>query len=243
MNSGIFDNFCGALLGSEKYDATRYKALALDLPGYGHRMGEEYVDLPSLASAVGQDIPENSVVIGWSLGGLIAQYLAIQRSPKVVGIITICSSAKFTADADWQGIAPLILAGFLKQLERDQVRTLKRFLAIQSLGLSGATLNVQTMLDAVQTKPVASKRTLKSGLEILSSADLREHLADIQVPSLRLYGRHDTLVPKTVVSSIQALHPMSEHIVYDKASHAPFISHPDSVIHDMLTFLQMLKKF
>ncbi|CCJ86542.1 Biotin synthesis protein bioH [Cronobacter dublinensis 582] len=67
---------------------------------------------------------------------------------------------------------------------------------------------------------------LNGGLEILKTADLREALAAWQGPFLRLYGRLDGLVPRKVAALLDARWPASDSRVFDKAAHAPFISHP-----------------
>lgn len=67
---------------------------------------------------------------------------------------------------------------------------------------------------------------LNGGLEILKTADLREPLASLTVPHLRIYGYLDGLVPRKVVPLLDALWPESKSMVVAKAAHAPFISHP-----------------
>ncbi len=67
---------------------------------------------------------------------------------------------------------------------------------------------------------------LNGGLEILKTVDLREPLASLAVPHLRIYGYLDGLVPRKVVPLLDALWPESQSLVVAKAAHAPFISHP-----------------
>jgi pimeloyl-[acyl-carrier protein] methyl ester esterase len=245
MNSGIFSAFCEQLQGSFSQELNdTFSIRAIDLPGYGDNLNVsfEHHDIGDIALSVEEALPENSILIGWSLGGLIAQYLAAERSAKVAGLITLCSSPKFVQTAHWAGIAPTILESFMQQLELNHLRTLKRFLAIQSLGQASAKTDVQRMLLAIQKKPLAHPRTLTLGLQLLQHTDLRDRLTHIAVPSLRLYGQLDSLVPPSAKGLIDKLHPLATTQIYRKASHAPFISHPSSVITDILLFLTAFKK-
>lgn len=71
-----------------------------------------------------------------------------------------------------------------------------------------------------------SAEALNGGLEILRTVDLRQALVGLPMPFLRLYGRLDGLVPRKIVPLLDKLWPESESILFDKAAHAPFVSHP-----------------
>ena len=54
---------------------------------------------------------------------------------------------------------------------------------------------------------------------------------------LRLYGRLDGLVPKKAIALVDALVPHSQSHVEARASHAPFISHPEATAEKIRSFL------
>ena len=81
---------------------------------------------------------------------------------------------------------------------------------------------------------------LNCGLEILKTADLREPLALLEVPHLRIYGYLDGLVPRKVVPLLDTRWPQSESLVIDKAAHAPFISHPAEFCSALVALSQRL---
>ncbi|MEQ3652268.1 MAG: pimeloyl-[acyl-carrier protein] methyl ester esterase, partial [Glaciecola sp.] len=43
-------------------------------------------------------------------------------------------------------------------------------------------------------------------------------------PTLRLYGRLDSLVPHSAINQIQHLQPNSQTLIFKHASHAPFLT-------------------
>ena len=104
--------------------------------------------------------------------------------------------------------------------------TVERFLALQTMGTETARQDARMLKQTVLSLPMPEVEVLNGGLEILKTADLREPLASLTVPHLRIYGYLDGLVPRKVVPLLDALWPESESMVVAKAAHAPFISHP-----------------
>jgi pimeloyl-[acyl-carrier protein] methyl ester esterase len=245
MNSGVFSDFIQQL--QERFVSEPNLSVnisALDLPGYGEfaSMEAATISLKSKAVFIEALLEPNTILVGWSLGGLVAQKIAIEQSEKLKGLICLCSSPKFASHGDWKGIEPKILHNFEQQLARDPAKTLKRFLAIQNLGQTSSKANIQMMFDSLVGRVVASAGTLKRGLHILENEDLRREIADILIPTLRVYGGLDSLVPSPSIAKIADLQPEATHITYEKASHAPFISHPQSLIDDIVKFVKSIKK-
>jgi pimeloyl-[acyl-carrier protein] methyl ester esterase len=245
MNSGVFSDFIQQL--QERFvceSNVSVKTTALDLPGYGEFASMEAATMSVKSKAVFVEalLEPNTILVGWSLGGLVAQKIAIQQSEKLQGLICLCSSPKFASHGDWKGIEPDVLHNFEQQLASDPAKTLKRFLAIQNLGQTSAKANIQKMFNSLIGKMMASSETLKRGLHILENEDLRHEIADISIPTLRVYGGFDSLVPSPSIARIADLQPEATHIIYEKASHAPFISHPQSLIEDIVRFVKSIKK-
>jgi len=245
MNSGVFSDFIKHLNERLVYEPNLgIKVSALDLPGHGEFASIEAanISLECNAAFVEAELEPNTVLVGWSLGGLVAQKIAIEQSEKLKGLICLCSSPKFATHGDWKGIAPDVLHNFGDQLVGDPAKTLKRFLVIQNLGQTSAKANIKMMFNSLVGNVMASSATLKSGLHILENDDVRHQIADISIPTLRIYGGLDSLVPSESIAKIAALQPEATNIVYQRASHAPFISHPQSVIKDIIKFIKDIKK-
>ena len=70
----------------------RYDVVALDLPGHGSRPPVSAgITLSDLADGVTESIPAGAHVVGFSLGALVAQHLAVHR-PGLVRTLTCVSS-------------------------------------------------------------------------------------------------------------------------------------------------------
>jgi pimeloyl-[acyl-carrier protein] methyl ester esterase len=86
--------------------------------------------------------------------------------------------------------------------------------------------------------PLPSKTTLDDSLALLETVDLRNQLQQITLPFFQLYGRLDSLVPKTIPALVSELNPTSEQHIFLQASHAPFISHFDEFIEALTQWLE-----
>ncbi|NVK24915.1 MAG: pimeloyl-ACP methyl ester esterase BioH [Gammaproteobacteria bacterium] len=207
------------------------RIVTLDLPGFGDNdwIPAQY-DLPSLTSWLDKQISEPCILLGWSLGGLVAQHYAINHPDKVARLGLIASSPKFMAEGDWHGIKPETLTMFSEQLMLNHEQTIERFLAIQAMGAKSARQDIKNIRDLVLQAPVPNLIALEQGLQLLQLVDLRTQFQYLSVPVVGLFGRLDALVPVGAVEAMQQLNPNAGLTVLNKASHAPFISHVDEFL-------------
>ncbi|MBE0129725.1 pimeloyl-ACP methyl ester esterase BioH [Citrobacter amalonaticus] len=212
----------------------------VDLPGFGRSQGFGAMALEEMAERVLQQAPENAIWLGWSLGGLVASQVALTHPERVQALVTVASSPCFSARDAWPGIKPDVLAGFQQQLSEDFQRTVERFLALQTMGTETARQDARALKKTVLALPMPPVDVLNGGLEILRTVDLRESLSSLTLPFLRLYGYLDGLVPRKVVPLLDALWPESESLIFARAAHAPFISHPDAFCQALVALKQRL---
>lgn len=218
---------------------TNVNILTLDLPGFGENqyvLASEKYSLATVAEYLEQLLPENSVLVAWSLSGLVAQYLINKNCPKIIGQVQVCSTPKFTQETEWYGIKPTVLEQFAQQLTQDHHALLRRFLAIQCMGLDEPKLVFKKMNSALTGHPLSHPEALSSSLDILMTSDLRESTA-FQRPSLRIFGGLDSLVPKRAIPLIKDIFKNDQIHLINKASHAPFISHSVEFEKAILKFL------
>lgn len=235
LNAGVFEPLAKSL--SKQYSVT-----CLDLPGYGNNVDVTLDDysLEAIVKKIAAVIDDNSVVVGWSLGGLVASKLALDFPEKCSALATVASSPYFVESDDWSGIQPNVLSLFHRQLSQDTKKTIENFLKIQAMGSPHVRQDIKVIRDLVMQYPMASKETLDKSLLLLEQVDLRSELSQISQPFLRLYGRLDGLVPKGAIEKISTLAPNSQQVIFEKASHAPFISHFDSFKAALVDWLKTL---
>lgn len=229
VNSGVWQPLIDIL--KEEFCIT-----TVDLPGYGlnHQQLPTTYNLEAVATMVAERLPEKCILIGWSLGGLVAQQIAYCYPQKLKKLILICSSPRFSKNVSWPGIDPKILDLFTQQLHQDPTKTLARFLAVQAMGSANARQEAKTIKLAVQKYPVPSSVALAEGLQLLQNIDLREQFSTLLVPCQIFLGRFDTLVPKDVAPLIKLLNSKVSIDFISDAAHAPFISNTENFAKHLL---------
>ncbi|ART80591.1 pimeloyl-ACP methyl ester esterase BioH [Oceanisphaera avium] len=234
MNGAVWEPLVAQL-------SCHFRLHIVDLPGFGDSAALPLnASLDEWASAVLNVVPEHAAWLGWSLGGLVATQAALQAPNRVSHLLTLASSPCFVAREQWPGIKPHVLASFAEQLAQDSQLVIKRFLALQAMGSEHAKADVRQLRTSLATKPQPQAQALVGGLNLLAEVDLRAHLFNLTMPCLRLYGHLDALVPYQAIPLIEALMAPNnrQHCIAQRASHAPFISHPQLIAAEVSAFLR-----
>ncbi len=213
----------------------------IDLPGCGK--SKEFESYPTtineLADCIVEKTPKNAVWVGWSLGGLLASYVAIYFPERVKQLITITATPKFIADEQeqWPGLASQSIQQFANDLTHHYEQTLVRFLSLQWHGIP----NAKVWLKKLEPFFLAEKpdlEALQHQLKILQTTDLRLDWKKIQCPALHILGRLDAIVPMRLHEKLKQLVPHHEIHVMSKAAHLPFLTHQDEFLTIFYSFLK-----
>ena len=102
---------------------------------------------------------------------------------------------------------------------------MRQFLELQLLNVADA----RPMIDAVLPDVVrhGAPAALQQALDAVNQADARPMLASIHKPVLLVYGNKDAITPPRMGEYLAAKLPAARLEVFDKAAHAPFLSHPE----------------
>jgi pimeloyl-[acyl-carrier protein] methyl ester esterase len=211
----------------------------VDLPGHG-RSGWPVAthDLAGLAHAVYPRVPRDAIVLGWSLGGMLALELGRRHPRHLRALILMATTPKFLAGPAWEhGLDPEVLHEFSRGLELDYWRTVQNFLALQTRGDEHAPETLRTLRSKLVSHGEPDRRALAAGLDVLRGADLRDALPRITLPALVIAGEHDRLTPPSAGRELAARLPTARFLCVERSGHAPFLSHPDEVLAEVLGFL------
>lgn len=223
MNARVFDALVDLL-------ADDFEVRALDLPGHGGRDARADNTLQGWADDLAQQLPDNVVLLGWSLGGQVAMRAALDHPRKIARLVLLASTPKFVATEDWpRGMAPADLQDFGAALLADPQATLLRFLSLQTRGMSAQKAMLLQLRQTLLAAPAASSEALAGGLAILRDTDLRAELPLLTQPTLVLHGALDTLTPPAAGAWLADTLPAARHIEFSRAAHAPHLSHGKEV--------------
>lgn len=215
------------------------RVTALDLPGHGRSpWPPAFHDIDSLAQAVERSLPGPCTLVGWSLGGMAALALAARGSSCVRRLVLVATTPRFLTGPDWEhGLAPSVAAEFAADLARDWRATIGNFLALQVRGCEHQLQVLRALRHELFARGEPHAEALRAGLGVLQHADLRDRLARIAVPTLVIGGERDRLTPPGAALALaQAIAGARYHCV-PRAGHAPLLSHPAAVAHELLQFL------
>ena len=237
MNSGVWIDIAQSL---ESYYPD-YLIRAVDLPGYGKSTSYSLKQLngiynsQSLAQSL-LPLLENrqSIIIAWSMGGLVAIELTAIAEVNISQLILVSSTPRFIQDDNWKYAVPASLfEDFYQSLLKDHQATLKRFLAIQAMGSSTARQDIKYLYTHLLKRGEADPEALQYGLKMLLKEDKRKQLSQItDIPIHLICGERDTLVHYQGQKQMAKQKNVTLHNI-PGAGHAPFISHPE-IFKDIL---------
>lgn len=216
-----------------------YCVHVVDLPGMGYSKPIAPYDLPHLADALAIELPGNATVIGWSLGGQIAIRLALDHPRQVGRLALVGSTPRFVTAEDWQAaVAPEVFRQFASQVASDYHETMTRFLGLQAFGGEASRTLLRELKERFFARPAPHTAVLQDALDILLDTDLRTQLPRLEQPVLLIHGNRDTLAPADASRWMATQLPNARLHVIEGASHAPFLSHPDTFMQTLQAFLK-----
>ena len=217
----------------------RLRVTRVDLPGHGRSRGITMPgSLTELTLQVMAAVPPGAVVLGWSLGGLVAQEAALRMPQRLRGLVLANTTPRFTTAADWShAMPPEQLQEFAAGLTQDYRDTLLRFLSLQVRGDDTGRATLRELRGSLFAHGEPEQASLATGLELLRTSDLRSRIKEITIPTLVIAGGHDRLTPTQAGEHLADVIPGSKLEMFPKSAHAPFLSHGEEFASVLLRFV------
>jgi pimeloyl-[acyl-carrier protein] methyl ester esterase len=215
----------------------------IDLPGHGGRHWDDGIrDLAGLARAVADEVPPGAIVLGWSLGGMVALELARRRPSTLRGLVLVATTPCFVTARGWpHGIESEVVESFARDLRADYRRALREFVTLQVLGAADPRATLRALRDGIGSRPAPAAAALATGVDILRRSDLRAALPSIELETLVIAGLRDRLTPPAACRLLAAALPRARLLEIDGAGHAPFLSHAALLRDAVSQFLDGLR--
>tara|TARA_B100000686_G_C16805022_1_gene989301 strand:+ start:2814 stop:3590 length:777 start_codon:yes stop_codon:yes gene_type:complete len=227
MHSGIWGCIRSKL-------AEHFRLHLVDLPGHGASpslwiQGSD--PLKNMTEMIGENLPEHSIICGWSLGGQIAMKLSLDVSEKVDKLILVSTTPSFIQRKDWTwAMEKNISELFMRNFDLDYVSTLNRFHTLQVQGDINTIILLRKLRRFVSKQNKLDRDGLRAGLEIIFTADLRENVKNISHPVVLLHGKNDVIVPLEASKWLCNNLGNSKLIILSDCGHLPFLSHTDQFL-------------
>lgn len=222
------------------HDAGNTQVFAIDLPGFGSAFHEPCTNLEQVLAYIVEQLPEQCVLSGWSLGGMLAMQLAHHYPQRIAGIITLGSNLHFTADDNWPGMPAEDFTQFCQRFELQPEKTWRRFLNLQVRGESQPE-RIAVLLENLADFQDCNADTALRMLHLLGQIDNRALFSTLSVPSLHCLGECDAITPVAVGDRLQNTATSQRLAIFRDCSHAmplsraaPIAEHIQHFIHQPL---------
>jgi 3-oxoadipate enol-lactonase/4-carboxymuconolactone decarboxylase len=233
-----FSNSLGSTL--EMWDAVApalrdtYRTLRYDTRGHGRSgSADKAVSIDDLADDLLTILDALNIakahVVGLSLGGLTAQALATRKQERVASLTLVATAAQLPPPEFWHNRANVVRA-------------------------EGPAAVVDAIIprwftEAFRNRSPAQVERVRQGFlgvdragyarccEAVASADLRERVKGIAVPTLTICGAEDPVATPTMMEALRAAIPGAELVVLPNVAHLVSVERPDAVANKIMTFL------
>lgn len=213
------------------------QVVVIDLPGFGASPAIEKFSLDAVVDYIAAALPGQCLLMGWSLGGMLAVQVAARYPAKVSRVITLATNAKFVAARDYPSAMPLpVNRQFNKSFAADASATLKLFSGLLAQGDAKERALLKKMRGLVA--PQAITANWLEALRLLSELDNRAAFSSLVQPGLHLLAESDALVPATAAAALAALNPGQQVHLLPQAGHALHWSQPEKVMELITAFVQ-----
>ncbi len=169
---------------------------------------------------------EKVVLVGWSMGGQIALHACRALSGRVAGMVLVSATPRFTASDDFpHGLAVQEASGMRLKVQRSLQRALDGFfsrLFVEGELETDAAEEIARLLVSITPPETAA---VLEALDALVTADMRDLLADIALPTLIINGGQDRICLPSASNYLKEHIPGAEQIVLSCCGHAPFLTH------------------
>ena len=184
---------------------------------------------PYTLSAMAQDVLDlldhlgqgGAHVVGVSMGGMIAQHLAMAHPNRVFSLVSIMSS---TGNPDLPGPTPEAIAALVAAMGSDSAEAAITNGVRAANVLGGAhfpseRFGIARFARLAVERAYRPKGVARQLAAILTDGDRRAGLARLDVPTLVIHGADDPLVPAEAGRDTAATVPSAEYMELEKLGH------------------------
>ncbi len=214
--------------------ASRYRVIALDLPGFGQsEMPRDGISIPAYSHLVhtllGQLGVADAALVGNSMGGQISVQMAIDHPQLVRSLIPVSPAGIGTIQNRPELLRPVGRA--LESVMRGSVSM--RELCVRRPGLRRMTLlalaahpeKLRNEL-AYELMGGAGKPGFTDALYAVTSHDYRDRLGEITAPTLLVWGRSDRLITHRDADRYVKRIPNARKVIIRDTGHMAMLERP-----------------
>lgn len=201
--------------------------IALDLPGHGRSAGSGYADTLGYARDVGAFLDALSItraiVVGHSMGGAIAQQIALQMPERVAGLVLLGTGSKLPVDPS------------LPQRITEETASAIDWIVDWAWSDHAPDELKQLSRERLLNTPVA---VLRNDYIACQTFDTREQVQNIQAPTLVISAAGDRMVKPKFSITLSEKIPEAAFVSIENAGHMFPLEKPHEVARIIHAWLQ-----
>ncbi|HMO07706.1 MAG TPA: 3-oxoadipate enol-lactonase [Paracoccaceae bacterium] len=197
---------------------------ASDVPPAPYAMGAMIRDVERVMDHLAL---KDAVVVGVSLGGLIAQGLAVKRLDLVRGVVLSNTAPRIATPAIWADRIAEVRAGGLASVAQ---AALERWFA---KGFRAS----QPARDLIARYVLADPEGWCGAAAAIAGADFRKVTPGLRLPCLAIAGAHDGSTPPDLMREMASAIPGSRFTLLREAGHLPMVDAPAEWAAEVAGFL------
>ena len=202
-----------------------------DLAGHGSNPpAQEGVLLADLAEGVVAAIPPGSHLVGFSLGALVAQHIAVHRPELVASLTSVSSVCKRTADERAAVLSRLDVAA--TDFAASAEASLQRWYDGTDVSPEQVRLTRATLLANDPDSFLNCYRVFAT-----ADADIADDLPRITVPALAITGEHDPGSTPEMTRRLAESIPHCRAVVVPGARHMLPVERPRELVDHLSAFI------
>jgi pimeloyl-ACP methyl ester carboxylesterase len=217
-----------------------YRTLALDFRDVGD---SDRVDQPYTLADLADDVAgvaralniSRGDVIGISLGGYVAQHVALRHPDQVEKLVLVSTSAGGATHIMPEASMLAVLG--MKGVSGAEARARFAYSRIMSPAFLGAHPGVLDQIVEVAQYRAFTPETYQRQLAAALSQDVAAQVGSIIAPTLVIHGDADPLVPPQNGEYLARSIPGARHIIYHGIGHVPIFECAEAFNRDVLAFL------
>ena len=215
--------------------SSSFRVIAWDAPSFGGSdvFGDNIEEYKNAAKALIETLKLKKIIlIGHSMGGLIASQLAYDNDVSVSGLILSSTHLGF----GYKKGEPLM------ERYANRLKTFSTKLSDIDYAMERAQRNTPEGTSESVIKFLANvaldirKESIRDGGRMSQETDNTNICKDLKMPVLILSGGKDTVISTEMHASLIAALPRAHKVVFPKAGHASFAEYPDQFNYQVTEF-------